>query len=219
MALDFLFERPAQQRQVQLFTPQQQQLQNQSIQQALSLLQGSPDAYKGFQPIAQQARSQFQKSTVPSLAERFTSLGSGGSQRSSAFQGALGSAASDLEQGLAALQSQYGQNQLRNLLATGIQPSFGTTYTPREPGIAEQGLGALVKYLPRLLLAYASGGGSEIPEALKNLFSKLSESNMDQQQSLNPQQIFPQFGQNLGTTTSGAFNPLMAGLQKGFYGL
>ena len=136
MALDFLLGSPERMQQVQRFSPQQQQLQNQSIQQALSLLQGSPDAYKGFQPIAQQARSQFQKSTVPSLAERFTSLGSG-SQRSSAFQGALGSASSDLEQGLAALQSQYGQNQLGSLLNLGMQPSFESLLRPAQPGFLQ----------------------------------------------------------------------------------
>lgn len=102
--------------------PQTQQLLNQT-------LQGSqtPQGY-GFEPIENRARQQFEQRTIPGLAERFSSLGSGGSQRSSAFTGALGGAASDLEGQLAALRSQYGlqerqqlgqeQGQRQNLLGT-----------------------------------------------------------------------------------------------------
>jgi len=62
---------------------------------------------EGFSPIEDQARRQFTTKTIPSLAERFTALGGG--QRSSAFPGALGSAASELESNLASLRAQYGE--------------------------------------------------------------------------------------------------------------
>ena len=63
-----------------------------------------------FEPLRQQAMTQFNTQTVPSLAERFTSLGGG--QRSSAFQGALGQAGAGLQENLAGMQT---------LLADGLQ--------------------------------------------------------------------------------------------------
>lgn len=125
---------PARTEQVPLYTPQQQQ----AIQQFLGAglgglgqlgqlgqqqfrvpssaignlfqqtLAGTQGPNLSFEPIAAAARRQFQTSTVPSIAERFASLGSGGSQRSSAFANQLGSASADLESQLAALGAQYG---------------------------------------------------------------------------------------------------------------
>jgi len=155
---------PGQFKQIGNFTPQQQQLQNQSIQQAMSLLgnKGKPD-YSGFEPIEQRARQQFQTQTVPSLAERFTSLGGG--QRSSAFTGALGQYGSDLESQLAGLRSQYGlqQQQLGNqqlgqLSNIGFQPSFQTAYQPATQGLLHQIVPALTQLLA-LLGGGALGGG------------------------------------------------------------
>ncbi len=76
----------------------------------------------GFDAIDANARKQFQQQGIPSLAERFTSLGGG--QRSSAFQGALGGAQADLESQLGALRSQYGlqqQQQRQSLLGNLLQ--------------------------------------------------------------------------------------------------
>lgn len=134
--------------QLSTLNPQQQQAQMQALQQAL---QGLQNPYQGFQPIEDQARTQFQTNTIPGLAERFTAMGGG--QRSSAFQGALGSAASGFEQGLGALKSQYGfQNKQQNLqqLGQGLQPNFENVYTAGGPswlsslfGGASKGAGAL----------------------------------------------------------------------------
>lgn len=174
----FLFGTPGQTQQFQRFNQPQQQLQNQSLNQALSLLQGMPGSQNvpqnSFAPIAQQARQQFNTQTIPGLAERFTAMGGG--QRSSAFQGALGQAGSGLESSLAALGSEYGQRQqgldqqlLGQLLNYGMMPSFENAYTPRQPGFLEstasgasQGIGAL---LPLLL----SGGSSGILQLLSSL--------------------------------------------------
>lgn len=122
-------------------TPEQLGWQQQAGQQAI---QGLQNPYEGFAPIANQAREQFQSSTVPSLAERFTSLGN--SQRSSAFQGALGQAGSGLESNLAALQSQYGlQNRglLQQLLSQALTPSFDTIFQQHRPGFLESAFGGL----------------------------------------------------------------------------
>lgn len=106
------------------FDPQQQNALQQLLQRGL--------AGSDFGPIEQQARSQFSRQTVPGLAERFSSLGSGGSQRSSAFQGALGAAGAGLEENLAALRSQYGLQQAK----LGLSPMFENIYQPAREGIA-----------------------------------------------------------------------------------
>lgn len=58
-----------------------------------------------FDPIEQQARSGFESTTIPTIAERFTSMGSGASG-SAAFARTLGSAGSELESNLASMKAQ-----------------------------------------------------------------------------------------------------------------
>jgi len=125
------------------FGQEQQGLQNQSIMQALSLLQGgkAPGSFD-FAPIAQQARTQFMSQTVPSLAERFVAMGSG--PESSRFQSTLARAGAGLEEGLAGLQSKFGLAQqgqntqlLQLLLSLGMQPQYESAYSPSQPGLAQ----------------------------------------------------------------------------------
>lgn len=147
-------------------TPQQNQLANQAIQSAMGLLgQGNQPDYSGFEPFAQQAKTDFYEDIIPSLAERFTAMG-GGAQNSSAFQGQLGKYGSDLAQGLAALRSQYGmqqqglQNQrLGTLLSGGMQPQFQSAYMPPQPG-----------FLQNLGSGLAGGAGLIGSLGLKSLF-------------------------------------------------
>jgi hypothetical protein len=149
--LDFIFGKRAKTQQLPTINPQQQQLQSQLLQylmQQLSQQQDlSPeDAERGFAPYENLARENFSQKTIPSLAERFTGMGSGG-QRSSAFQSALGQAGSGLESNLAALRSQYGlqqqqmgtqrQSQLANLLGLGLSPRQENIYMSRQPGFLE----------------------------------------------------------------------------------
>lgn len=97
-----------------------------------------------FAPIEQAARTQFNTQTVPSLAERFTSMGDG-AQRSSAFQGALGQAGAGLEEQLAAMKQNYNlqqQNQLMNMLGMSRQENM---YQPSQPGFLEQMAGPLTR--------------------------------------------------------------------------
>lgn len=161
MALGNLFlGTPTSYQQVPRLAPQQISAQGSALQNALQMLQQRPNL--DFAPIAQQARQQFSQQTVPSIAERFTSMGSG-AQRSSAFQGALGSAGAGLESQLAAMGSQYGlqqqgqQNQLlQALLQLGLQPQFETVGTSARPGLFGQAGSALLGSAPILA---ATGAG------------------------------------------------------------
>lgn len=141
---------------IQTGTPQQQQFQNTSLNQALGILNGQG----GLNPIGQQAVNRFHSQTIPSIAERFTAMGTGGSQGSSAFQGALGQAAGGLEQDLSA--QQY---QMMNLLSQlGHQ---GTVYQPEEPGFFENFLNQLFHIAPQVAGAVAAGisGSGRIPSS------------------------------------------------------
>src|SRR3990167_60187 len=95
---------PARTEQLSRFTGPQQGAINQILG---SGLQGLQQNKMDFAPIAAQAREQFQQQTIPSIAERFTSMGGCGG-RSSAFGQQLGAAGAGLESSLAALGSQYG---------------------------------------------------------------------------------------------------------------
>jgi len=134
---------------VSRFTPEQQPAFSEILQMALG---GLRDPQAGFEPIAQRARSQFETQTLPSLIEQFTA-GTPSGERSSAFQGMLSGAGTDLEERLASMQSQYGQRQQglsQNLLGMGLTPQFDTTYQPSQ----QSGL-------TNFLSSYLAGGGGE----------------------------------------------------------
>lgn len=120
-----------------LFDDQQESALNQLLSQGMS--------NQNFDAIENRARQQFQTNTIPSIAERFTGMlpGAASSQRSSAFQAALGRAGSDLESQLAALRGQYGLQQTQ----MGLTPRFENTYMPGQPGLL-QGIASM---LPALL--------------------------------------------------------------------
>ncbi len=102
---------------------------------------GLEDPYAGFEPIATLARKDLQTKTLPSIAERFSSIGSGGSQKSSAYEGLAASAGADLETQLAALRAGYGlQNRtgLLNMLQLGLSPESQNEYFGEEPGFGGQ---------------------------------------------------------------------------------
>lgn len=147
---NFLFGKSPRTEQVDRLNPEQQQALSQLLGMGLSNIE---DPYQGFQPIADQAISRFEQQGVPSLAERFTSMGQG-AQRSSDFMGALGSARAGLEENLAGLQAQYGmQNkQLGSQLAgLGLTPSFESIYRPEDHGFLGSLGSSASSYLPMLL--------------------------------------------------------------------
>ena len=113
--------------------------------------------YQGFEPIKQQALNNFHSNTVPSIAERFSSLGSGGSQNSSAFAGQLAAAGTGLESELAALQAQYGlqnRQQALRLLNMAQQPNFENYFQGPEDTALSKGFGQLSQGLN----AYGAAG-------------------------------------------------------------
>jgi len=150
------------------YTPEQQALINSLIPHVQQGLQQKSD----FAPIAEQARRSFSTKTVPSIAERFTAMGGG--QRSSAFQGALGQAASDLETNLAALGSGHALQQqalLQNLLGHALSPSFENIYIPQTSGL----FGSL-----------AAGAGASLP--FLSLLSGIGSTNTTQAPQINATQ-------------------------------
>ncbi len=84
--------------QAKIRNPEQENILKYLLQQGQQGLQ-NPSA--GFAPIAQQARNQFNQQTIPSLAERFSSMGNN-SISSPAFASQLGQAGAGLEEALAA---------------------------------------------------------------------------------------------------------------------
>ena len=166
------FSTPGQLKQIPIYNQQQQGAMNQSLGQAMSYL-NNPGPRPGFEPIANRAREQFQTNTIPSIAARFASMGTGGNLRSSAFNQALGSAGSDLESQLAALGSQHSlqqqgldQNMLFNLLGQGLKPQNENIYTPGQPGFLEGATGGALQGLGQL-------GGFSGGNSILNLLMKL----------------------------------------------
>jgi len=111
-------------KQLQRFTPAQQA----SLSQLLS--QGMADT----DPAALESKykHQYERETVPGLAEKFTAMGGG--QRSSGFEESLRRGGLDLAEQLAGLRMQSGMQKL----GLGLQPQFDTMMIPGAPG--SQGL-------------------------------------------------------------------------------
>lgn len=185
---NFFTGSPATSQQFPTITPQQSGIKGAVNTQAMKLLQGLGGGQFNFEPIANLARSQFQSQTLPSIAERFTAMGPG-AQRGSAFQSQLGQAGSDLEQGLAALQSQYGLQQqglqqqlLQSLLGFSLSPEVETGISEEEPGFFQKILPVLLQVAPSLVEAYfgnPTGGtaGAAAGSGIKELFNKYFGSN------------------------------------------
>lgn len=140
--MDFLFGKKGGFEQTPTMNPQQMQLLQQLLgglgdttQSGFGLLQNllGGDTSKFEAPLM----SQFYQSTIPGLAERFTGMGAG-SQGSSAFTQALGSAGAGLSEQLGALRGQLGlqgMGQLQGLLGQGLgTKSFESVYRPQSLG-------------------------------------------------------------------------------------
>lgn len=163
-----LFGKEGRTKTFQRFTPEQQQLQNQAISNLMKGLQ--PGGQLDFAPIAQRARSQFSQQGIPTIAERFSSLGQN-ALSSPALYSQLGGAAANLEEALAAQQGAFQQRNMMGLLGLAGQPSFESAYMPRQRGLAEVGGSALLQALPYLAMAYGGGmggmgGGADLAPAL-----------------------------------------------------
>lgn len=127
------------------------------------LLSSSPEAFKAFEAPAMR---QFQQQIVPSLAERFSGMGSG-SQGSSAFGQQLGAAGAGLSENLAQLRAQLQQQALSQLMGFGQMGlgarSFENMYRPATQGF----LGGIS---PGIGAGLTSGFGGGTLSSLLNLF-------------------------------------------------
>ncbi len=165
---------PAQLNQINRFNPQQ-------IQTLMQLLSGGMQQYQNptaaFSPIANQARQNFNQITIPSIAERFTSMGAG-AQSSPAFAQALGSAGAGLESNLAAQQAQYGlqsRDQGLRTLGLGLTDPFLNLQSPQQGGFLQQVLPELARAGVRAGTAYLTGGTSEAGNVISSILSLLSQ--------------------------------------------
>jgi hypothetical protein len=144
--------------QAPVYSPQQQNQLNQLVMQ----LQGNQP---NFQNIANKARTNLHTNTIPGIAERFTST-MGQSRNSSGFQHALGTAGSDLESNLAALESQFGQGQ-QNLLAQLL------SNRQHENIFEQKGQGFWNSAAPAIGIGLGSAAGAYAPTAVSSLGSLL----------------------------------------------
>jgi hypothetical protein len=137
-------------------SPQQNDVKNQSLMQVMSLLQGGTSPL--LQNQQQSAQKNFYSNTLPTIAERFTSFGSG-SQRSSAFQNAVGRAGTNLE-------DQNGDRAIQLLMSL-LGPSLQDTniFQKNSPSFLENISGGIGESIPAvasvafsLLMKYLTGG-------------------------------------------------------------
>ncbi len=148
------------------FSQQQTSALNQLLQTGLGGLQGIAGGVgqNQFAPIAEQQTRQFHEQTVPSLAERFISMPGEGGLRSSGFQQALGQAGAGLHSNLAALESQFGQQQrgqdiglLQNMLQMGLTQQTTPGIQPAQEGGLSSALTTLLPMLLPLILSALGG--------------------------------------------------------------
>jgi len=140
------------------FGPQFQQQNDELLRNLLTQL-GS-QTQQGFQPIEDQARRDFQQKTLPSIAERFTSLGSN-ALSSPAYQSQRYGSAIDLDTNLAALKSQYGlqqNSQLMDLLRL-LAPE--QAYFTGQPGLIEGAAKGIAESAPSYFGAKGLEGDQE----------------------------------------------------------
>lgn len=152
--MDFLLGTGAKTKTKPIYDPEQENLLNQLLgglqQQAPQALQNLQKIIGGdeqfFSAFERPARRAFEQQTLPTIAERFTGQFGTGSQRSSAFGQALGTAGKELEEDLFSqrLGMQSGAlSQLMQLLGPALAPRRQQYTIPRQPGLLEQvGAGA-----------------------------------------------------------------------------
>ncbi|MFW6122217.1 MAG: hypothetical protein ACOC80_15145 [Petrotogales bacterium] len=151
------------------FGPQQSDLISQLGQMGLQGIKNIPQA--DFSRIREAAKKRFEEETVPSIAERFSALGSGG-QRSGAFAQQLGSAGAGLEKELAGMEETFKRqgraqdiSQMLSLLQMGMTPRTQTYFNPPQ----QSGLQALAgSTIPSLIQR-----SPEIIESLSSLMKYL----------------------------------------------
>lgn len=129
--------------------------QNQTFQGGQNWLQGLFNDPQFFNDVEAPMQRQFQEQTVPDLANRFASMGSGGALGSTGFRNQLAREGSNLHTNMAALRGQMQQQGANQALQYGNQPfqnvmqmlGLATTPTnnqwqPAQPGALSNTLSA-----------------------------------------------------------------------------
>lgn len=96
--------------------------------------------YAGFEPIANKLNNQWSQEVVPSLAARFSSLGSN-KLTSGAFSSQLQGSNNQLQDIIGSLMSQYGQQNKQQgfgAIGAGLSPQFENQYNPSYQGLLQQ---------------------------------------------------------------------------------
>lgn len=154
--MDYLFGKSAKTKTKPIFDPEQENLLNQilggiqpgigsGIQNLQNILGGEQEQFEAFQ---RPARRYFEQQTLPTIAERFTGTFGEGSQRSSAFGQALGTAGRELEENLASQRiGMQGDalSQLMKLLGPALQPRRYQYTVPGSTGALQQLLNAIAE--------------------------------------------------------------------------
>lgn len=222
----FFRDTPASTTQIARYTPEQEGLQNQALSQSLRGLGGLSlpgdklTSSFDFAPIAQNAQANFQQNTIPSLAERFTSLGygTGNALSSPVFAQQAGQAGAGLEGELARLAAEYGlqkqgleqgeraqqANNLFNILNTGLGERFDTLYQPAQKSGFKRLLGGLGSAAVQAGAAYL--GGPAGLAAAQGLTGALGGQNNNQQPSMISGNSSPYAGWQ-GNATGFGINP------------
>lgn len=158
--MDFLFGKGEKTQQFQSYTPQQQQVFGQLLNQGSrqlpqafdflsQLLTPGSEALEAYSAPSMRA---FEEQTLPTIAERFTGMNA---QKSSAFGQQLGQAGAGLQENLAAQRARLGSSaisQLQSLLQGGLTPQFENVFRPATQGFAGAGAQSLAQILPLLML-------------------------------------------------------------------
>jgi hypothetical protein len=113
--------------------------------------------YQGFEDIANQSKQNFLQNTIPSLAERFTSMGKN-SLTSPLFATQMGQAGANMNTNLASMKQLYGmQNRTQGLeqLGMALTPQYQNMRLSAQPGMLQGIMPEAMKIGGNLLGAYA----------------------------------------------------------------
>lgn len=151
-----------------IYNPQQTQMLNQLLQMGMTGL--SPQNLS-YEPIRKRIMSDFTQNVIPSISERFTSMGEG-AQGSSGFRGALMGGLGDLGERLSALGSQYNMQMAplyMSMLQQGLTPQQQQMYMPGSQGALQTSLAGLMQGLGQAIPGMATGGWSSLWPMLSGL--------------------------------------------------
>lgn len=151
--------------------------QNQGYQQGQSWLNSLFSDPEFFQRFEAPLQRQFQEQTVPDLANRFASMGSGGSLGSTAFRNQLGREGSNLGTNIAALRGNMQQQGVGQQLGYSQQPIQNLmqllqgALTPTQNVYQGPSQGLLGGALPGLIGGLSAGYGQQLGQSMAPRFS------------------------------------------------